>query len=90
VHGGDSSPIGDQDQSQDDEKAQEEEQAQDDGQEEDQNGGDDQVASQESLVEADTRHQKMIKTRMKNHGVELQNILGSLDSKVVTRRQLAN
>jgi hypothetical protein len=48
------------------------------------------VASQESLVEADTRHQKMIKTRMKNHGVELQNILGSLDSKVVTRRQLAN
>jgi hypothetical protein len=48
------------------------------------------VASQESLVEADTHRQKMIETRMKNHGVELQNILGSLDSKVVTRRQLAN
>jgi hypothetical protein len=78
VHGWDSSPIGDQDQ------------AQDDGQDEDQNGGDDQVASQESLVEADTHCQKMIETRMKNHGVKLQNILGSLDSKMVTRRQFSN
>jgi hypothetical protein len=81
---GEPSPMVDQGQAQDDE------QAHYDGQDEDQNGGDDQVTSQESLEEADSHRKRMIETKLKNHGVELQNILGSLDSKVVTRRQLAN
>jgi hypothetical protein len=81
---GEPSPMVDQGQAQDDE------QAHYDGQDEDQNGGDDQVTSQESLEEADSHRKRMTETKLKNHGVELQNILGSLDSKVVTRRQLAN
>src|SRR6266567_3638471 len=62
---------------------------QDTSQDGDQNG-DDQEASQETFSEADARRKKIIDLKLKNHGVNLKNILGSMETKVVTRRQMAN
>jgi hypothetical protein len=79
VHGGDSSPIGDQDQAQDDEQAQVEEQAHDD-----------QVASQESLEEAQARRAMKLASTLRKGSHTLESVIGSVRKGVSTRRQLAN
>jgi hypothetical protein len=78
VHGGDSSPMDDQDQ------------AQDDGQGEDQNRGDDQVASQESLKEAQARRAMKLASTLRKGSHTLESVIGSVRKGVSTRRQLAN
>jgi hypothetical protein len=78
VHGGDSSPIGDQDQ------------AQDEGQGEDQNHGDDQVVSQEYLEEAQARRAKKVASTLRKGSHTLESVIGSMRKGVSTRRQLAN
>jgi hypothetical protein len=84
VHGGDSSPIGDQDQAQNDE------QAQDEGQGEDQNRGDDQEVSQESSEEAQARRARKVASTLRKGSHTLESVIGSVRKGVSTRRQLAN
>jgi hypothetical protein len=84
VHGGDSSPIGDQDQAQNDE------QAQDEGQGKDQNRGDDQEVSQESFEEAQDRRVRKVALTLRKGSHTLESVIGSVRKGVSTRRQLAN
>jgi hypothetical protein len=90
VHGGDSSPIQDQDQAQDNEQAQEVEQAHDEGQGEDQNRGDDQEASQESFEEAQARSARKVASTLWKGSHTLESVIGTVRKGVSTRRQLAN
>jgi hypothetical protein len=90
VHGGDSSPTGDQDQAQDDEHAQGEEKARDEGQGEDQNSGDDQEDSQESFEEAQACHTRKVASTLRKVSHILESVIGSVRKEMSTRRQLAN
>ena len=51
---------------------------------------DDQVVSQESIEEAQTRRDKRFADILHRHSITLENVLGSVRSKVSTRCQLAN
>ena len=60
------------------------------GQGEDQNHDEDQEASQESILEANTRCEDKTTRNLRLKSHNLRNVLGDLRSKVSTRRQLAN
>ncbi|KAK1691971.1 hypothetical protein QYE76_008668 [Lolium multiflorum] len=60
------------------------------GQGEDLNYDEDQEASQEPILEADTRREDKTSRHLRLKSHSLRNILGDLKSKVSTRRQLAN
>jgi hypothetical protein len=88
VHGGDSSPMGDQDQAQDDEQAQEDEQAQDEGQGEDQNRGDDQGVSQESFGESQSRSARKVEEALRKVSHTMESVIGSVRRGVSTDTSL--